>query len=131
MSEQTIGSLKTEVDHIKGDIVDIKINAKEQGIAMLSMRDSNTETRIYINQIRESQNTMAKETRETIAIVAKDAKENQKATMEAIQTLKDAPHNSWKQMSMAWKIGAGMLIISYIVGSSFSLIKSIASMLAK
>ena len=142
MADITVGSIKVEVDHIKSDIVDIKINAKEQGIAMLGMRDSNTETRIYINQIRESQNTMARETKETIALVALEAKENQKnltkeaksnqeSTLEAIktlsttvQTMKDEPQNSWKKMSLAWKIGAGAFVITWVLGNLLGLIKT-------
>lgn len=117
-------SMKSEIEHMKADIVDIKLTAKEQNKDMLLMRDSHTETRIYIRQIQDSQNIMARETKETIASVAKDAKENQTATLKAIQEIKDAPHNSWKQMSIAWKIGLGSLIMSYVAGTIFGFIRN-------
>ena len=41
-------SMKSEIDYIKKDIVDIKVNAKEQAIAMATMRDNHIETKIYI-----------------------------------------------------------------------------------
>jgi len=127
MEEVNVEVLKSDVDHMKVDINDIKATAKEQGNAMLSMRDSHTETRIYINQIRESQTTMAKEVKDNQENLSKDAKENHKITMLAIQEIKDEKLNMWKQLSMAGKIAVITLIVSYIGGTVFGILRQIAS----
>jgi len=72
--------MKSEIDYIKKDIVDIKTNAKEQAVAMATMRDSHVETKIYIKAIQDSQ-----------AQMAKDTKENQASMLKGIQEIKDKP----------------------------------------
>ena len=78
------------------------------------MRDSHTETRIYIRQIQDSQASMAKET-----------KDNQAIMMKGIQDIKDEPHNLWKQMNIQVKVGIILLVASYIFGTlgSYGLFK--------
>lgn len=99
---------KSEIEHIKEDINDIKSIQKEQGKEMLSMRDSHTETKIYIRQIQESQNCMAKE-----------SKENQQSMLKAVQEIKDEPIKNFKY----YKAVGWAFAITYILGTVFGAIK--------
>jgi len=138
MGEVSVEVLRSDVDHMKVDITDIKSTVKEQGVAMLSMRDAHIENKFYMKQIQENQATQsrdakdyqvtqAKETKEYQVATAKEAKKNQESTMSAIQAMKDEKGNAWKQMSMAWKIGIGMIIISYVGGTIFGILKNMAN----
>jgi len=107
------GNYRTEIEHIKSDIIEIKQTMKEDNKEttkeMMGMRDSKIRTEIALENITKSQDALVK-TQETM--------------LNGIQDLKDAPHNSWKQMSMAWKISVGMAVISYVGGTLFGLIKA-------
>ena len=103
-------TMKTEIDHIKADIIDIKLNAKEQSKDMLLMRDSHIETKFYIKQIQDSQEKMAKET-----------KENQASMLKGIQEIKDEPIKNFKYYKMVgWAFA-----ITYVLGTIFGIIKAI------
>jgi len=67
---------------------------------------------------------MTKENKDRVDKLSEEAKANQVATTKTLQEIKDEPRNNWKQMSMAWKIGIGMAVISYIGGTIFGLIKA-------
>ena len=73
-------TMKSEIEYIKKDIIDIKGNAKEQAAAMATMRDSHIETKIYIRNIQDSQ-----------AQMSKDTKENQANMIKGIQEIKEKP----------------------------------------
>jgi len=118
------GNIRTEIEHIKSDIIDIKNNAKDLNKDVLEMRDSKIRTEIYLKQIQDSQNIMTKENKDRVDKLSEEAKANQVATTKTLQEIKDEPRNNWKQMSMAWKIGIGMAVISYIGGTIFGLIKA-------
>ena len=144
MAEDNVQVLRSDIEHMKVDIIEIKANAKEQSIAMLSMRDSHTETKIYIKQIQESQNAMAKKTDDNQALASKQAEAvaqkaetaaqkaeaSQIATMKAIQDIKDEPNNNWKKLSTAWKVAIISTVVtllgSYIGGTIFGILKNMA-----
>jgi len=109
-------SMRSEFEHIKLDILDIKATAKEQSKDMLSMRDSHTETKIYIKQIQDSQNLMSKET-----------KDNQAIVMKALAEIKDEPIKNFKYYKMVgWAFA-----VTYVLGTIFGIIKTIAPQLVK
>src|SRR5665648_126386 len=119
--------MKSEIDHIKTDILDIRATAKEQSKDMLSMRDSHTETKIYIRQIQDSQVVMAKESKESQAAQAKETKDNQIAMMKAITEIKDEPIRNFKYYKMVgWAFA-----ITYVLGTIFGIVKTVAPQLVK
>lgn len=123
----TMAELKAEIEHMKGDITEIKSGYKdliketslkysELSKDVSSMKESHMETKIYVRQIQESQSTMAK-----------DAKNNQEKMLDGLQDLKDKPAKSWDAMSIAWKIGLGMIIITYVMGCLATVAKMLAT----
>jgi len=118
--------MKSDIDRLKSDVLDIKEtakeHAKEQNKDMLSMRDSHTETRIYIRQIQDSQTLMAKETKESQLALAKETKENQIAVMQAITEIKEEPAKNAK----LYKVAGITFLITYILGSVLGLVKMFA-----
>lgn len=114
MAEDCRCIMKSEIDHIKLDIQDIRATAKEQSKDMLSMRDSHTETKIYIRQIQDSQALMSKET-----------KDNQTEMMKALRGIKEEPVKNQKQVKMAaWIFG-----VTYVIGTVLGLMKTFAPQL--
>ena len=108
--------MKSEIEHMKSDILDGKLVAKEQSKDMLSMRDSHTETKIYIKQIQDSQSLMVKETRD-----------NQAVMMKALSEIKEEPAKNAKQVRLAaWIFG-----ITYVLGSILGMIKTFAPEMLK
>jgi len=102
--------MESEINHIKLDILDIRATAKEQSKDMLSMRDSHTETKIYIRQIQDSQALMSKET-----------KDNQVAMMKALSEMKDEPIKNFKYYKMVgWAFA-----ITYVLGTIFGILKTV------
>lgn len=97
-------SMKSEIDYIKKDIVDIKANAKEQAVAMATMRDSHIETKIYIKNIQESQ-----------AQMSKDTKENQVNMLKGIQEIKEKPAKDAEKIK--W------MLISFFIINIIGIIK--------
>lgn len=141
--------MKSEIDHIKTDILDIRATAKEQSKDMLSMRDSHTETKIYIRQIQDSQAVMAKETKDSLSLMARETKEslgvmakeskesqaaqaketkdNQIAMMKVITEIKDEPIRNFKYYKMVgWAFA-----ITYVLGTIFGIVKTVAPQLVK
>lgn len=116
MSEDCRCTMSAEIDHIKLDIIDIKTTAKEQSRDMLSMRDSHTETKIYIRQIQDSQTLMSKET-----------KDNQAIMMKALTDMKEEPVKNFKYYKMVGWVFA----ITYILGTIFGVVKSFVPQLIK
>ena len=101
MNEENDGT-SLRFKRIEDDIVELKSNNKEMGKDMTAIKESHIETRIYMRQIQESQASQSKDSKDI---------------MQAIQNMKDEPRSVWKQMSLTWKIGAGLAIISYIIGT--------------
>ena len=138
MADDCKCNMLLEFDHLKEAIKDIKDSAKEQtkdvNEKILSMRDSHTETKIYIKQIQESQNKMADESKgdridvkKNQEAVLKQVNENQTTVLSAIQAMKDEKGDIWKKLSLAWKIGIGLAIISQVIGTVSGYIKMFAS----
>ena len=114
MTAEHVCSMRSEFEHIKSDILDIKATAKEQSKDMLSMRDSHTETKIYIRQIQDSQALMSKET-----------KDNQAVVMKLLTDMKDEPIKNFKYYKMVgWAFA-----ITYVLGTIFGIIKAVAPQL--
>jgi len=107
---------RSEFEHIKADILEIKSNVKEQNKdlteKMLSMRDSHTETKIYIKQIQESQSAMSKKT-----------EDNQALVMKALEDIRNEPIKNLKYYKM---VGLGF-IITYILDTVFGIVRAYAS----
>jgi len=117
MAEVNVEVLRADVEHIKNDVLDLKCTVKEQGVAVLNLRDSHLETKFYIKSIQESQSKMAT-----------DTKKYQEDTMAALQLLKDARGTMWEKLSMAWKVTivtvSTSLLVSYIWGTVFGIMKN-------
>ena len=115
------GLVKAEIEHIKSDIIDIKNTAKDQTKDMLSMRDSHTETRIYIRQIQDSQTA----TKDSLNAMSKKAEDNQALTMKTLQEIQDEPKKEKKKKDFAIWVFA----VTYGLGSLFGIIKTLAPQL--
>jgi len=117
VAEVNVEVLKADLEHIKNDVSDLKCTVKEQGVAVLNLRDSHMETKFYIKSIQESQSKMAT-----------DTKKYQEDTMAALQLLKDARGTMWEKLSMAWKVAivtvTASLLVSYIWGTVFGIMKN-------
>ena len=125
MTEDCRCVMKSDIDHMKSDILDIKATAKEQSKDMLSMRDSHTETKIYIKLIQDSQTAMSKETKSSLTSMAKEAKDNQASTIKMLQDMKDEPKEEQKKKNFAiW-----VFSVTYVLGTIFGLVKTIAPQL--
>ena len=127
MAEEDSYAMKSEIAHMKEDILEIKNNTKaemtevknsvkEMSKDILSMRDSNIETKIFLRLIQESQTNMAK-----------DAKESQASMIKGIQEIKDEPIKNFKYYKM---VGIAFAITS-VLGTIFGVIKILAGMLAQ
>jgi len=97
-------SMKAEIDYMKKDITDIKLNAKEQATAMATMRDSHIETKIYIKNIQDSQ-----------AQMSKDTKENQADMLRGIREIKEKPAKDAEKVK--W------MLISFFIINIIGIIK--------
>jgi regulator of replication initiation timing len=99
-------SMATEINNIKTDLkefkAEIKENVKEQNKSILDMRDTKIRTEMVLEQIKKTQ---------------EDANKNQALMLDKLQELRDEPRSMWQQMSLTWKIGTGLAIISYIIGT--------------
>lgn len=117
MTEQCECSMKLEFEHLKDDILEIKNtvkeDAKETTKEMMDMRDSKIRTEIALAAIIKTQETSA----EDIAKVAKRAAENQDATLLVLDGIKNEKSNTWKNLSMIWKVAIISAAASQIVGS--------------
>jgi len=122
MAEIIIEVLAADVAHIKNDIFDLKCTVKEQGTAVLTLRDSHMETKFDIKSIKDSQDKMAIDSKDR----AKATKDFQDSTLAALQLLKDARGNMWEKLSMTWKVAViGVLVSllgSYIWGTVVTII---------
>ncbi len=129
MVEVHVCQMRSEFDHIKQDMLDMKATAreqnfdvkeiiKEQGKDMLLMRDSHTETKIYIKQIQASQDAMSSENKAS----QKELKDNQALLMQGIQELKEEPAKAHKAKDMVvWTFA-----ITWVLSNAFGLIKTFA-----
>ena len=114
MAEKCECSMKTEFNHLKDDIIEIKNtvkeDAKETTKEMMGMRDSKIRTEIALEAIIKTQEA-------TIL--------SQNKMMGVVQEIKDTPYNAWKQMSVQLKVGVMLLIASYVFGTlkSFGLFR--------
>jgi len=95
-------STNLRLNHVEKDIEELKTNNKEMSKSMSTIKEQHIESRIYMKLIQESQANMSQDSKDI---------------MKAIQQMKDEPRSVWKQMSLTWKIGAGLAIISYIIGT--------------
>ena len=111
MAEDCKCTMKSEIDRMRIDILDGKETAKEQSRDMLSMRDSHTETKIYIKQIQDSQSLMSKET-----------KDNQAIMLKALEEMKDEPIKNFKYYKMVGWVFA----ITYVLGTVLGVVKTFA-----
>lgn len=127
MAEEYKCTMTAEIAHMKEDILEIKSNTKaeltevkstvkEMSKDIMSMRDSNIETKIFLRLIQESQTNMAKET-----------KENQQTMMLGLQDIKDEPIKNFKYYKA---VGLAFALTS-ILGTIFGAIKVTVGMLAK
>ena len=99
-------SIITEINNIKTDLkefkTEVKENIKEQNKVILDMRDTKIRTEMVLEQIKKTQ---------------EDANKTQSLMLDKLAELRDAPRSMWQQMSLTWKIGTGLAIISYIIGT--------------
>ena len=108
-------SLEVRIKRAEDDIVELKTINKDLSKDFTTIKESHIETKIYMTQIRDSQ-----------AQMAKDSKENQLNMLSGLQEVKDAPRNSFKQLSMAVKVTAISVLVTYIIGSIAGFIKMFA-----
>lgn len=112
MKEPCECSMKSEFEHLKDDILEIKNtvkeDAKETTKEMMGMRDSKIRTEIALEAIIKTQD---------------EANANQKAMLVLIQALKNEPFNIWKKMSWVWKTAVMVAIVNYIVTNAFGYVK--------
>jgi len=105
-------SIITEINNIKTDLKEFKAetkeNAKEQNKAILDMRDTKIRTEMVLEQIKKTQ---------------EDTNKNQSLMLDKLQEMKDAPHNTFRQLSTAAKITTISVLITYIIGSLGAFIK--------
>lgn len=111
MAEQCVCTMKSEFEHLKDDILELKGTNKELIKDISIMRESHMETKLYLKQIQESQSTMLKEN-----------KENQVNMISGIQELRDKPIKHYDQI----KIGVWIFAITYVLGTVFGLMKVFA-----
>lgn len=102
---QTDNSVDTRLVHVEKDVMTLQINEKEIIKELSSIREGQIETKIYVRLINESQ-----------ALMSKTTKENQDKMLDIVQNIKDAPKNSWRDMSIGVKIGVYTFIITYACG---------------
>ena len=125
MADEYKCTMTAEIAHLKEDIVEIKSNTKaeltevkntvkEMSKDILSMRDSNIETKIFLRLIQETQTSMAKET-----------KENQSDMMKGIQEIREEPIKNFKYYKA---VGIAFALTS-IIGTVFGAIKMLLTMI--
>lgn len=112
MADQCECSMKSEFQHLKDDILDIKNTVKEDTKEttkeMMEMRDSKIRTEIALEAINKAQD---------------ETNTNQKAMLVLIQAIKNEPFNIWKKMSWIWKTTIAVAIVNYIVTNALGYVK--------
>jgi len=128
MAEINVDTLHADVEHLKTDVIDIKMNAKELTAVVATMRDNSIRTEIYLSQMREGQDKISKDATENARKAEENVKKtndkadaNQAANMRALQAMKDEKPQMWKKLGMAWKVAiitvTTGLLGSYIFGT--------------
>jgi len=88
MTEKCDCSMTTELNHIKEDFRDFKTETKE------SLKDITSEMLNFRDNKIRTENTL-----EAIKQTQVDTNASQKLVLDKLQEIKDAPHNTWKQLS--------------------------------
>lgn len=95
---------RSEYNHIKEEIKEIKDNAKEKdrdnSKSMLVLLQDKVRTEVKLESIISSQEKSDKHQTEIMAV---------------IQEIKNKPFIDWSTMTKAWKIGLGMAVIGFVV----------------